>query len=318
MKHLKLLSTSILIASALLLSGANQSPQPRPSPRPAESARPQIQQQNNDGKREQAAPFPTPTQINHVQSTPHETPTPDSNTQIQRQLVAIEGKIANFTLLLVLVGALQVVAAVFQVRASGKAAASATSSAEAARAALLANRPYLLPNKATLSMNGILTDQRIVWATNVWLEGVGVEFVNSGNGPAIVDRVVGQMRLQEFADDYPPSQDFTRCKELRHSNDVVVSDGKVTFHSNEGDDGMGFAVRRQQFERFYTGKDVLFYGCVYYSDALRNEYRTEFCLTLHPVSPEHPDKLPRLNEKGAVDIRNSWIWIGPRENNRRT
>jgi hypothetical protein len=182
MKRLKLLSALTLIALRLLATAASSSAQTTtsPSPGPTESARPLVQQRNKESEGGHLAPHASPAHLGQLHSTPSETPTSNSNDLIQRQLVAVEGKTANFTRWLVFVGALQVVAALLQFCASRSAASSAASSADAARAAVKIDAPYLLIQEARIfglePTVGLTSDTQAV-----------IRVQNFGRGAAIVE-----------------------------------------------------------------------------------------------------------------------------------
>ncbi len=161
MKRLELLSMSILIALGLLLSAA------KPSPRPAESTSRQIQQQNYESDKDQSVVSASAASVSQLQHTPGETPTPKSNSYVEQQLVVIEGKIAEFTLLLVLVGALQFGAALFQAYSARQSASSSANSVKIAQLALETHRPY-----------GIV---RIVESIKGEYRGACITLANDGN-----------------------------------------------------------------------------------------------------------------------------------------
>jgi hypothetical protein len=266
----------ILIASALFLSAGSPSPQPRPtpSPRPTESASPQIEQQNKPSENNHSIPAAAPTDLNQIHSIPSKTPTPDSNEEIQRELITLEGKIAAFTLLLVLVGALQFAAAPAQTCAAKKAGGAAVSSARAAELALRATRPFVLLDK--LKMCNFEPRSRLT--SSSILTVADITATNAGNGTAIITKIIARMKLTERpfpSRSNPP--DFTDCQEMWAwwiKPNVIATKGntnfKVRFEGNNLPD--------ESYNKLKAHDNIALalYGMITYEDVFEGIYETTF------------------------------------------
>jgi hypothetical protein len=283
---MKRLSLLILVASALLLCAQSPSPQPspvpKPRPRPTKSASPKVNHDNNAGDNNQRATTITVSTPGQSHPIPSKTPTSDSNAQIQRELITIEGKIADFTGWLVLVGLFQFLASVF-------AAYSASSSAKVARLALKVDRPYLILEHAQIT--GVLRgDDPIRKETPQpdeltipprFSPRVVLSFRNYGKGPVIFGE--GIIRIDAFAT-LPPARDFSGCKRMGLQANAVRAGGiwrPLAQFNLEADWTALFpdiAAER---------KSLIAYGCVRYTDPIgKDTYETGFCWIFIPPRTE--------------------------------
>ena len=267
------LASSILVASALLLSAGSPTPQPRPRPNPSppgtEGGGVQSHPETTQRVTEQNASHPTSTSTPKTQTPIRDnlSPKPDEQTRI-------EEKIAGLTRLLVLAAFLQFGASGLAAWATRKAAQAANDSAKAAKLALQADRPLLIA-EAFVGRN--INDR-----ADYYLDATLVELKirNCGKGPAIITEFIGDLRL---VDELPLPPDFRECSPMPIKQTVIGAgdaadcfiryrDGKIVLFLPERD-----AARIQ--ESLVT---LAVYGIIRYTDIFENSYETGFAMFYLP------------------------------------
>lgn len=250
----------ILLSSVLLLGAASPNPRPIPNPRPTESS--QIHQHHQETHNDYPIASPAPSPIDQPYSPSPEKVTSDSNSQIQSELITIEGRIANFTLLLVLVGALQFFASLF-------AACAARSSARAASLALKSDRPYLLLDMAQLF--GL--PPKIPPSVETWDNAITeakISFKNYGRGPALIENIIVKLKVVA---ELPAPKDFSECTEWKATVDAVPPAAGLVFTTGSRDAMISDSEIDSVLKKART---LIVYGRVQYKDVFETQYETGF------------------------------------------
>jgi hypothetical protein len=268
-----------------------------PSPRQTESSAPQIQQQNQETQKQESAASPEAPALNQIQSTPTQTPAQESDTQIERQLVGIEGKIAGFTLLLVVVGAFQFFAALFQVKASQRAADAADAAAVAAKESFRGSRPFLV-----LRRPEILNFKPGIGDGFDDVLGVQFQLRNYGEGPAAEIEVYGRVRV--ITGELSDTPDFTGCHRVALIENVIAAHGRTNGYAAmqepikepTGLVGMAsaadFSLTQEQYFDILAdrreGMHIVFCGTATFEDVFGEGYEMGFGMIYKPPSERLP------------------------------
>jgi hypothetical protein len=167
--------------------------------------------------------------INEIQSMSGNQPTPKVDDEVEKQLVNIARGTKNFTLLLVIVGALQVGASSF-------AYCAARNSVKVAVLALMADRPYLVVD--SISPARVLEE----------IEDAPIipELIlkNCGKRPAIIQNIKAHLTTIPTKDALPAIGDFSACSEIEIRRTVIspaeeeayFRPVKMAFRPAQGDD----------------------------------------------------------------------------------
>jgi hypothetical protein len=202
---------------------------------------------------------------NPGQPTPSETPKPTTNTQLESQLVSTEERLADFTLLLVVVGVLQVLAASVQ--------------AYSAKLTLKISRPYLLVERVVFGVLPLMLDNEPPPSAELTVDnfltvllGAAVQLRNHGSGPALLTKFVVRMKPVE---DIVIPKYFADCRQRDLEQEAVPPDCALWFRTDSGD---GASISKAEAKAILSGeKTLLAYGRVSYEDVVRNRYETAFC-----------------------------------------
>jgi hypothetical protein len=190
----------ILIAWVLIPSAAKS--EPIKSADATESSRPQVTENSNASHSVQTNANPS------VSPTQGQTPNLHDDKGSSDTYVREE---ANYTLLLVIVGALAVFVAVLGYCATKNAADAARESARAAKLALKANRPYLLIGKIECT---------VFAARGGDLVSATIHFRNYGKGPALVDTLLLAMDGK-----IPTGRDYSNCISFTLTSRAIAASG---------------------------------------------------------------------------------------------
>lgn len=231
----------------------------------------------------------------------------------------------GLTALLVLVGTVYTIAALRQLHAihvqseiAKTTADAAMKNAEVARLALSGNRPYLLTIYSELDTTGeplsAKDAQRLErTAKSIHIHHASIRFKNFGEGPAIINAVVGHLRLQRIEDDFPKPHDFNECITMTTEGaDVITSQRSCEFSLK-----VDRELTDEEIRRMWTTPDFIFYGFVCYEDVFHTSYRTEFCYRLTPLGGVIKTRFTEKDLVGFVEFGSFWA-VGPRANNYRT
>jgi hypothetical protein len=153
-----------------------------------------------------------------------------------------------------------------------RAANAAKDAAIAAKLALQADRPLLLPLKGELQgFDGNPGD----------LTGAHLTFKNFGNGPALIKRIL--IRLNHVGK-YPAKGDFSQCKEKLVRVFAVAAGGTLAL-ATDSKDGWTDLL---DMDEIHAGRRALIcYGCIYYADAIDNPFETWFFWYYLPHPPAY-------------------------------
>jgi hypothetical protein len=177
--------------------------------------------------------------------------------QSEDRQIEIQQRIADFTGLLVIVGALQFLITGIAIYIAIKSTKAAQQSAIAANRALKITRPYIFVSHAKLTGvdSAVPTDIRVQFRVE-----------NLGKGPAIIVEAKGNITHS-----LPVVDDFSNCTTLNPKVPIVKADTltKKVIHGERPTPIQIDAIQKEELKIFC-------YGIISYKDILGNPYKTTF------------------------------------------
>jgi hypothetical protein len=295
MKRSKLWLTSILIVSAILLSGASPSPQPSPVPGPRPSTKSQTKQSEGRNRNTERNRTPSPEQTAPVKIGParslqnvtaygrEQGDQKEENYRLTDILLTLfNGLLALFTLLLVIVGGLQARRLRQTVEATKETADAAKKSADTAQRALtVLEVPYVSIGEIVPHVFRIEDGKRMIHSPNFPMT---FEFSLTNHGRTLAEVVAIHCEVRIY-DVLPTTPEYSSSVES--SGDFAIgpnSDtGKVRWFAtyqcptnkvvDEFESLLGSASRR-----------LVCFGYVDYRDSFKTNWRNGFAWAWYPYS----------------------------------